>query len=217
MTIPHALVAFAIAAALLTITPGLDTALVLRTAAVEGPRRAWLASTGICCGLFGWALAVSVGLGALLAVSHLAYSVLRIVGACYLVYLGGKIFFRKSAALIDSAPLALHQSNLTTADSSASRWFARGFLCNILNPKVGVFYVTFLPQFIPAGVGVTSFSLLLASIHVAEGLLWFVVLISATGLLSSWLRRPHIAKAIDRVTGAVLVGFGVVLALEKSR
>jgi threonine/homoserine/homoserine lactone efflux protein len=217
MTIPHALVAFAIAAALLTITPGLDTALVLRTAAVEGPRRAWLASTGICCGLFGWALAVSVGLGALLAVSHFAYNALRIVGACYLVYLGGKIFFRKSAALIEADSLTPRQSNIASADPVASRWFARGFLCNILNPKVGVFYVTFLPQFIPAGVGVTSFSLLLASIHVAEGLLWFVVLISATGLLSSWLRRPHIAKAIDRVTGAVLVGFGVVLALEKSR
>lgn len=217
MTISHALIAFAIAAALLTITPGLDTALVLRTAAVEGPRRAWLASMGICCGLFGWAFAVSVGLGALLAISHLAYNVLRIVGACYLIYLGGKIFFRKSAALVETERLASAEVAATATSESASRWFARGFLCNILNPKVGVFYVTFLPQFIPTGVGVTSFSLLLASIHVAEGLLWFVVLISATNLLSSWLRQPRIAKSIDRVTGAVLVGFGVALALEKSR
>ncbi|HEV2287926.1 MAG TPA: LysE family translocator [Candidatus Acidoferrales bacterium] len=217
MTVPHALIAFAIAAALLTITPGLDTALVLRTAAVEGPRRAWLAGTGICSGLFGWALAVSVGLGALLAVSHLAYNALRIVGACYLIYLGGKIFFRKSAALAETERLASAEVAAAASSESAARWFARGFLCNILNPKVGVFYVTFLPQFIPAGVGVTSFILLLASIHVAEGLLWFVVLISATNLLSSWLRRPRVAKAIDRVTGAVLVGFGLALALEKSR
>jgi threonine/homoserine/homoserine lactone efflux protein len=82
---------------------------------------------------------------------------------------------------------------------------------------VGVFYVTFLPQFIPAGVGVTSFSLLLASIHVAEGIVWFILLISATSLLSQWLRRPRVAKMIDRVTGTVLVGFGVALALERSR
>ncbi|MFZ0212479.1 MAG: LysE family translocator [Candidatus Acidiferrales bacterium] len=217
MTVPHALLAFAIAAALLTITPGLDTALVLRTAAVEGPRRAWLAGAGICCGLFGWALAVSIGLGALLAVSHFAYNALRIAGACYLIYLGGKIFFRKSAALAEAGNLASVPAKATLSRESAPHWFVRGFLTNILNPKVGVFYITFLPQFIPAGVGVTSFSLLLASIHVAEGILWFILLISATGMLSRWLRRLRVAKAIDRVTGTVLVGFGVALALEKSR
>lgn len=217
MTVGHALVAFAVAAGLLTITPGLDTALVLRTAAVEGSRRAALAALGICGGLFGWALAVSVGLGALLAVSRAAYDVLRITGACYLVYLGAKIFFRKTSALTDPradrGPLAL-AGDLNT---SAPRWFARGFLTNILNPKVGVFYVTFLPQFIPGGVGVTSFSLLLASIHAAEGILWFVLLISATSLFSEWLRRPRVAKTIDRLTGMVLAGFGIVLAFEKSR
>lgn len=217
MTVGHALFAFSIAAALLTITPGLDTALVLRTAAVEGSRRAALAGAGICCGLFGWALAVSIGLGALLAVSRLGYDVLRIAGACYLIYLGAKIFFRKSKALIDAAGCEGDDALAASSSTSAPRWFARGFLTNILNPKVGVFYVTFLPQFIPAGVGVTSFSLLLASIHVAEGTVWFMLLISATGLFSEWLRRPGVAKGIDRVTGVVLAGFGVVLAFEKSR
>jgi threonine/homoserine/homoserine lactone efflux protein len=217
MSVSHALIAFAIAAALLTITPGLDTALVLRTAAVEGSRRAALAAAGICCGLFGWALAVSVGLGALLSVSRLAYDVLRIAGAGYLVYLGARIFFRRSGTILEGTPGASAASQNSSANASAPRWFARGFLTNILNPKVGVFYVTFLPQFIPAGVGVTSFSLLLASIHVAEGIVWFILLISATSLFSQWLRRPRVAKAIDRVTGTVLIGFGVVLALEKSR
>ncbi|MGC1105748.1 MAG: LysE family translocator [Candidatus Acidiferrales bacterium] len=217
MTVGHALFAFSIAAALLTITPGLDTALVLRTAAVEGSRRATFAAVGICCGLFGWALAVSIGLGALLAVSRVAYNALRIAGACYLIYLGAKIFFRKSATLIDAPAEGIEQSKAPNSNASAPRWFARGFLTNILNPKVGVFYVTFLPQFIPAGVGVTSFSLLLASIHVAEGILWFILLISATNVFSKWLRHPRAAKMIDRVTGTVLVGFGVALALEKSR
>lgn len=216
MTIAHALFAFAIAAALLTITPGLDTALVLRTAAVEGSRRASLAAAGICCGLFAWALAVSIGLGALLSVSRLAYDILRIVGACYLIYLGAKIFFRKSAALIEPSE-NLGQSNLVDSNKGAARWFVRGLLCNILNPKVGVFYVTFLPQFIPSGVGVTSFSLLLASIHVAEGILWFILLILATGIFSRGLRHPRIAKSIDHLTGAVLVAFGLALAFEKSR
>lgn len=217
MTISHALLAFAIAAALLTITPGLDTALVLRTAAVEGSRRASLAGAGICCGLFAWALAVSIGLGALLSVSRLAYDILRIVGACYLVYLGAKIFFRKSAAFIEAPAQELGEPNHVGSGTSGPRWFVRGFLCNILNPKVGVFYVTFLPQFIPSGVGVTSFSLLLASIHVAEGILWFILLISATSIFSRWLRHPKIAKRIDHLTGAVLVAFGLALAFEKSR
>jgi threonine/homoserine/homoserine lactone efflux protein len=139
MTIKHALFAFSIAAALLTITPGLDTALVLRTAAVEGSRRAVFAAAGICCGLFSWALAVSVGLGALLAVSRLAYDVLRICGACYLIYLGAKIFSRKPTALIDASACGGGEDLTANSSTSAQRWFARGFLTNILNPKVGVF------------------------------------------------------------------------------
>lgn len=217
MTVRHALLAFLIAAALLTITPGLDTALVLRTAAVEGSRRAMLAGAGICCGLFGWALAVSVGLGALLAVSRVAYDVLRIAGACYLIYLGTRIFFRKSSALLDAPIGGSKQLQGWKSSASTPRWFARGFFTNILNPKVGLFYVTFLPQFTPAGVNVTSFSVLLASIHVIENTLWFLLLISGTSFFSQWLRRPRVAKTIDRVTGTVFVGFGVALALEKTR
>lgn len=217
MSVGHALFAFSLAAALLTITPGLDTALVLRTAAVEGSRRAALAGAGICCGLFAWALSVSVGLGALLAVSRFAYNLLRIAGACYLIYLGGKIFFREPASFADAPAPGRKDRRPASSNASSPRWFIRGFLTNILNPKVGVFYLTFLPQFIPAGVGVVSFSLLLASIHVTEGVLWFIMLISATSLFSRWLRRPRVAKMIDHITGTVLVGFGVALALEKSR
>lgn len=186
---------------------------MLRTAAVEGSRRAMLAGAGICCGLFGWALAASIGLGALLAVSHVAYDVLRIAGACYLIYLGARIFSRKSSGLLETPG----EGQARDSSEGAARWFARGFFTNILNPKVGMFYVTFLPQFIPAGVGVTSFSLLLTSIHVAENTMWFILLISATSIFSQWLRRPRVAKGIDRVTGTVFVGFGVALALERTR
>src|SRR5215472_10505929 len=89
-----ALLAFTLAAGVLTVTPGLDTALVLRTAVVEGPARAMVAGLGICCGLFGWGLLVSAGLGALLAVSALAFDVLRVAGALYLVYLGTRLLLR---------------------------------------------------------------------------------------------------------------------------
>jgi RhtB (resistance to homoserine/threonine) family protein len=212
MSIEHALLAFAFAAGLLTITPGLDTALVLRTAAVEGPRRGMLAGSGICLGCLAWGLAASAGLGALLAVSRLAYNALRIVGACYLIYLGAKMFF----GLRSSQSAANNQASDVdpSLDDRQSRWFMRGFFTNLLNPKVGVFYVTFLPQFIPAGVNVISFSMLLAVIHATEGMLWFLALTHATRLFSSWLRRPKVARTLDRMTGAILFGFGVELVLD---
>jgi threonine/homoserine/homoserine lactone efflux protein len=217
LTTYDALLAFSLAAGLLTITPGIDTALVLRTAAVEGPRRAMLAGVGICCGCLIWGLAASVGLGALLAASRFAYTVLRIAGACYLIFLGAKMLLRKhhSAVAVDdtlSPPVVGNPVGV-----SASRWFVRGLLTNLLNPKVGVFYVTFLPQFIPHGVPVTSFSMLLALIHSAEGILWFSLLTLATRPISRWLRRPPVAKTLDRATGTVLVGFGLGLVLDHRR
>ncbi len=217
MTTWHALVAFTAAAGLLTITPGLDTALVLRTAAVEGPRRSMWAGAGICLGCLTWGFAASAGLGALLAVSRLGYDVLRIAGACYLIFLGTKMFLRAHPAPSQANERESLRAARINLDQGASRWFVRGFLTNLLNPKVGVFYVTFLPQFVPAGVNVTGFSMLLASIHATEGILWFAALTLATRPLSIWLCRPRIAKILDRTTGAVLVGFGLELVLEKRR
>lgn len=201
----HSLIAFTLAAGLLTITPGLDTALVLRTAAVEGPRRAMLAGAGICLGCLTWGLATAVGLGALLNVSRLAYGVLRLAGACYLIALGVRMLLRAPHRIAVWAEPSDH----------AGRWFTRGFLTNLLNPKVGVFYVTFLPQFVPAGVSVTWFSMLLAGIHATEGILWFALLTLATRPLGTWLERPGVAPTIDRATGVMLVGFGLGLLAER--
>jgi threonine/homoserine/homoserine lactone efflux protein len=206
--------AFTLAAALLTITPGLDTALVLRTAAVEGSRRAMLAGAGICCGCLMWGLAASVGLGTLLAASQVAYGAVRITGACYLIFLGAKMLLRKHHSPSAMGDALSPPVCASAAGATAPRWFVRGLLTNLLNPKVGVFYVTFLPQFIPAGVSVTWFSMLLAAIHATEGILWFCVLTLATRPLSRWLRRPAVAQTLDRATGTVLVGFGVGLVLD---
>jgi threonine/homoserine/homoserine lactone efflux protein len=217
LSISHALIAFTLAAALLTITPGLDTALVLRTAAVEGPRRAMLAGVGICCGLLAWGFAAAVGLGALLAASRVGYQILRIVGACYLVFLGAKLMLRKHAAVAETENGLSETVGDGAASASVAGWFVRGLFTDLLNPKVGIFYVTFLPQFIPSGSSVTPFSMLLAGIHVTQTILWFALLISATRPLSRWLQRRRVAQSIDRVTGAALIGFGVGLALDYRR
>jgi threonine/homoserine/homoserine lactone efflux protein len=204
----HAIAAFTLAAGLLTITPGLDTALVLRTAAIEGPRRGMQAAFGIALGCFVWGTAASVGLGALLAASRFAYDVLRVAGALYILWLGGRMLvaaFRKVAVVEADAP----------APRGARSWFWRGFLTNLLNPKIGVFYVTFLPLFVPAGENVAAFSLLLTAIHVVEGAAWFWLLTTALKPLADWIRNGSVTRALDGITGGVLLAFGVGLFLER--
>lgn len=202
--VTESLLAFTAAAALLTITPGLDTALVLRTTASEGPRRGFWSGLGVVSGCLVWAASVAAGLGVLLVASRLGYTLLRWVGAGYLLYVGLKML-RHPRASFAGAP------GVQPRGRSA---FARGALTNLLNPKVGVFYVSFLPQFIPNDVAVAPFAMLLGAIHALLGLLWFVCLIAAMGPLSQWLRRPKVVRVLDRVTGLVFLAFGARLALE---
>ena len=206
MTGAEGLLAFTATAALLTITPGLDTALVLRTAAAEGPRRAMLAAAGIALGCLAWGLLVGAGLGALLAASQLAYDALRWAGALYLFILGAKLIRTPRRSL-----------ELATPDEGPDRrarpnWLLRGFLTNMLNPKIGVFYVSFLPQFIPAGASVLGWSVLLAAIHNVLGLIWFGALVAATRPLIGALRKPGVMSWLDRLTGMLFLGFGLKLA-----
>jgi threonine/homoserine/homoserine lactone efflux protein len=213
MIIGQALLSFTLAAGLLTITPGLDTALVLRTAAVAGGKQAMLAGIGICFGCLLWGAAASFGLSALLAVSGFAYGVLRIAGAIYLGYLGIKLVVRAFAS--SSSNSGAEPEEYASRDGSL--WFRRGLLTNLLNPKVGVFYLSFLPQFIPVGVQVWSFSILLALIHATEGLLWFLLLTKATELLSGWLKQRSVIMALEGAMGAIFIGFGLKLAFDKAR
>jgi threonine/homoserine/homoserine lactone efflux protein len=140
MTVVEALSAYVVAAGLLTLTPGLDTALILRTAAVEGPKRAAFAALGINFGCLIWGAAVALGLGALLAASALAFNVLKWVGAAYLVWLGLNLLLKPR----DRFEIATEGRE--TRGGSDLVWMRRGFLTNLLNPKVGVFYVSFLPS-----------------------------------------------------------------------
>src|SRR5262249_55228531 len=145
-----ALLAFALAGAIMTVTPGLDTVLVLRTAVADGPRRAASAGLGICCGLLVWGLIIALGLGALLTASRLAYTILQWTGAAYLLWLGLGMLLHPRHDAFSAAPSAM-------LDRGGERWFIRGLLTNLMNPKVGAFYVTFLPQFVPEGAPIAPF------------------------------------------------------------
>jgi threonine/homoserine/homoserine lactone efflux protein len=207
MTITQALAAYVVAAGLLTLTPGLDTALILRTAAAEGPKRAGLAAVGIVTGCLVWGAAVALGLGALLAASTLAFTVLRWAGAAYLVWLGLNLILKPRTGFDVAAGAPSAGGDFT--------WLRRGLLTNLLNPKVGVFYISFLPQFLPAGVAPAPFIFLLAVIHAVLGLAWSVCLIGATRPIAGALKRAGVVRWLDRITGGVFLGFGVRLALDR--
>ena len=207
MTVVEALAAYVVAAGLLTLTPGLDTALVLRTAAVEGPRRAAFAAMGINIGCLIWGALVALGLGALLAASTLAFTVLKWAGAAYLVWLGLNLILSPRDRFEVSAGKTSGDGDLT--------WMRRGLLTNVLNPKVGVFYVSFLPQFLPDGVQAGPFIFLLAVIHVVLGSAWSAVLIMGTRPIAGILQRAAVVRWLDRLTGGVFLAFGLRLAMER--
>jgi threonine/homoserine/homoserine lactone efflux protein len=202
---------YVVAAGLLTIAPGMDTAMVLRSSTSCGPQDGAAASLGICLGLLVWGMGAAFGLTALLAASMLAFTIVKGVGVAYLVYLGVQLLRRpRTTMTADRAPL-----NSPDRSKENKNTFYRGFLSNMLNPKVGIFYVTFLPQFIPHGVNFAGFSLMLAGIHVLITLAWFSLLIALTIPLGRFLAKPRVVRNLDRMTGCVFIGFGVKLATAK--
>lgn len=205
MPIIDNVVAFTLAATLLTLTPGLDTALVLRTAAVEGRAQAIRAALGINAGCLIWGAAVAFGLGALIAVSELAYDVLKYCGAAYLCWLGLNMMVRPRNSMVANDTTRVQNTN----------WFLKGMLGNVLNPKVGIFYVSFLPQFIPQGHSLILWTFGLVSIHVVIGFIWSMALIGATRPLVQILRREKVIQWMDRLTGGVFLLFAARLALSK--
>ncbi|GAA0534819.1 LysE family translocator [Paractinoplanes ferrugineus] len=207
MELTHAVLSFAVLGALLTITPGLDTALVLRAAVTMGRGPAFATALGVGAGALTWGAAAAVGVSALLTASQVAYTILRVVGAGYMVYLGVKLIW---AAFRDKSDVSVGGEVQTATFWST---FGRGLLTNLLNPKVGAFYVAVLPQFIPAGESPLLVGVLLALVHDLEGILWFTAIILGAGALRGRLARRRVRTAVDGSTGAVLLGFGLKLGL----
>ena len=203
MTLTQSLLTFTVAAALLAATPGVDTALVLRALVTSGARRAFQAALGIAAGCLVWGAVVALGLGALLTASTLAFNTVKVLGAAYLIWQGIRLLRRSPSAAVTASA--------AQAEPVSASAFWQGFLTNVLNPKVGVFYVTLLPQFVVAEVPTGPFIFALAAIHVGLSVLWFLLLIGAARHLQHWLARPRVQKAMDRITGLVFVAFGLKL------
>jgi len=198
---------FLFAATVLVITPGLDTALVLRAAIQYQSRMAFAVALGIVMGCLFWGVLVALGLGVLLTASGALFAVLKTAGAIYLIGLGLFYLFKPRSIMVGS--VNVEQPNVW-------KLFRQGFLTNMLNPKIGIFYISFLPQFVPAGSPLSSTIFFLALIHGLLSLTWFLIIMLTTNQISVWVKKPSIMKMIDRVTGSILMFFGIKLGLLKS-
>jgi threonine/homoserine/homoserine lactone efflux protein len=200
--------AFTIAATIITVSPGADMALIARRALTDGWRRASLTSAGVLTGLLVHATASAVGISAILVRSATAFTVLKIVGACYLVLLG-LLSFRaaRRTAREPADPVVDARS-----PRSGRVIFAQGFLNNVLNPKPALFYLAFVPQFVEPGDPVIALTALLVAIHIAIGVVWLLAWAWMVARAGRLLGSSRWRAALERVTGAVLVALGLRLA-----
>lgn len=202
-----ALLAAVGALALLTVLPGADFAIVVRWAATGGFRSGVLAALGVVTGCTLWGALTVAGLAALFTASPLAYEVVRVVGAGYLVWMAarmiGKSFRRSGDETVDAAPAV-----------SGRVPFRQGMVTNLLNPKIAAFYVGVLPVLVPAGAPHALTMAGLVVVHQVLGIVWLTLVAALVSRGRNVLSRPAARAWLDRVTGVVLLGFAGRLALD---
>lgn len=186
------------------VSPGPDFFVLTRRTTTSGRAAGLVCAAGMGTGIFVWVIAVGSGIAALLEASAVAYSVVKLVGATYLIMLGLR------AWLSARRGGAAWEPDDATAPQRAVRSFREGLLCNLLNPKVAVFYLAFLPQFLPAGGG-WSVTLELAIAAAATVMCWYLVVAFSVASLRRFLTR-RIRRAVDAAVGTVLIGLGVRIA-----
>lgn len=201
--------AFLLVAGVVVITPGPDTAVVIRNALARG-RRAGIATTlGIVSGLVIWGAAAVVGLAAILRASSEAWTIIQLVGAAYLVVLGVQTLW--STWVRRDAPAEPHRRRIGIPTGSPYR---QGLLTNLLNPKIALLFTSFLPQFVAPGPDAAVETALLAMTFLAMGLVWLVGLSVFATAFGDAMRRSGVRRTLDTVTGLVLVALGLRMATE---
>ena len=205
------LATYLIAVTLLTITPGVDTLLVIRNAARGGWRDGMLSSLGICSGLFVHALVSAVGISVILLQTSWAFNGLKLCGAAYLVWLGlnnwRNVFDRTQARFAGAIAIGSHPFK-------PLRSLQEGFLSNVLNPKTAVFYMAFLPHFINPAESAMLQSLALAGLHFVIAMLWQCALALAVNRATDLLQQPRVGRVFGGLTGTLLIGLGIKLAVD---
>jgi threonine/homoserine/homoserine lactone efflux protein len=194
--------AFIAVAAIVVVTPGVDMALVTRNALLHGRRAAMLTALGINLGILFWVMAAAFGLAALVATSAGAFAAIKLAGAVYLVYLGARALLSSRSKSVDLPP------------AGGRLPFRQGLVCNLLNPKIAVFFTSLLPQFVGSN-GSAGDLLMLGLLFNAMGVCWLLCFAAAAARGRDVLQRPRVKSVLDRLTGVVLIGLGTRLALER--
>lgn len=206
----HDLALFVLSGILLNITPGADTLYIVGRAAAQGPKAGTLAALGIGAGCCVHALAAALGLSAILAASATAFTVIKLVGAAYLVYLGAAMLWSSTRPGIPKAQ--------KLPRVSYRRVFTQGMLTNVLNPKVALFFLAFLPQFVsPDAPNKVLAFLFLGAVFNVNGTIWNLFVAWTAGGIGKRLRAgTPAARWLDRIVGGLLIGLGVKLALSRA-
>lgn len=202
------LLAFVAVSVAVVVIPGPDMALVARNVLRHGRSAGFATSVGICSGILGWAMAAALGVSTILATSATAFTVLKLAGAAYLIYLG------------ISTLRAPHASGAASLNAGSGlpwhRAWLQGALSALLNPKLGVFFLTLLPQFISPDDPPAVRALQLAVVFDLIGLVWLLIYTAMLGAVSAALGRPGPRRLMRWVTATVLVGLGARVALERT-
>lgn len=200
---------FVIMCILLILLPGPDTAIATKNTLTVGRTGGFKTMFGTLCALLIHTLAAVVGLSAIIVKSAIVFSIFKYVGAVYLVYLGIKTLW------------ALKSKKITPEINAENKYegkscFKQGFLTNLLNPKVAVFFLTFLPQFVDSGSDTFFPFLIMGITYTILTLVWFLFYIYLLNQISAFMKRPRTQSIMEGITGTILIGFGIKLALEKA-
>jgi threonine/homoserine/homoserine lactone efflux protein len=207
----HHLWLFVGIAAVVIVVPGPDTAIVTKNALLHGRRAALGTSFGVSTGLAVWTVASALGIASIVRASDTAFTVLKLIGAAYLVWLG--IQALRTAGRAGSHSDDPEPARRTALDGRGG--FRQGLLSDLANPKIGAFFTGLLPQFAGPGHSVLIPFLVLGGLFVLMTVVWLCGYTLVAVKASAMLRRPPVKAAIDRVSGVILIGFGVRLALER--
>lgn len=209
MTDGTQLLAFMGVVQLAVMSPGPDFAVTVRNSAVSGRAMGMMTVFGISVGIFVWAVSAALGVAALLAASATAYTVVKLAGAAYLLFIGVRAVRAAMRGEYSAPPAGAGDRD------GPGLWtgFRQGLLCNVLNPKAAVFYVALMPQFLPHSPDAAD-TLMLSLIAVALTAGWFLTVANVVGVLRQVFNRPAVRRRIDGVTGVVLLGLGLKLAAD---
>ncbi|MEU6265488.1 LysE family translocator [Saccharopolyspora shandongensis] len=209
---PAQLLPFLVVVAVMTVTPGPDMVLVLRNGARGGSSVAWWTGLGCCVGIAAHALAAVVGLSAVLAASAAAFTVVKLAGAAYLVYLGLAAIWKT----LRRGGADTQRPDDEQVAQPVGRWaaFRQGVVSNLLNPKIVLIFLTLIPQFVSAGEPKLTTTAALAAIFLGVAVLWWRLFSLLVTPLGRVLSRERVRKVFDRVTGTILVGLGIRVALD---